>query len=90
MCSFPGFNPVWEETITFILTFPDLANFRFVVWDEDPIGRDFIGQVTLPFSSLMPGIGDQQNEMYKCTNRLLIMFSTVLTFNKFRQTAYTD
>lgn len=53
--TFSGFSPVWDETITFILTFPDLANFRFVVWDEDPIGRDFIGQVTLPFSSLMPG-----------------------------------
>ena len=52
---FAGFNPVWEETITFILTFPDLAVFRFVVWDEDPIGRDFIGQVTLPFSSIMQG-----------------------------------
>ena len=52
---FLGFNPVWEETITFILTFPDLAIFRFVVWDEDPIGRDFIGQVTFPFSSLVQG-----------------------------------
>lgn len=54
-CSFIGFNPVWDETITFILTFPELTIFRFVVWDEDPIGRDFIGQVTFPFSSLMPG-----------------------------------
>ncbi|KAL9970552.1 hypothetical protein ACROYT_G022950 [Oculina patagonica] len=65
-----GFNPVWDETITFILTFPDLANFRFVVWDEDPIGRDFIGQVTFPFSSLMPGFrhvhleGDQQASIF--------------------------
>lgn len=52
---FSGFNPVWEDTISFILTFPELAIVRFVVWDEDPIGRDFIGQVTYPFSSLMPG-----------------------------------
>lgn len=65
-----GFNPVWDETITFILTFPDLANFRFVVWDEDPIGRDFIGQVTLPFTSLMPGFrhvhleGNQQASVF--------------------------
>ena len=51
-----GFNPVWEETITFTLTFPNLAIFRFVVWDEDPVGRDFIGQVTLPFLSIMEGM----------------------------------
>ena len=51
-----GFNPVWEETITFTLTFPNLAIFRFVVWDEDPVGRDFIGQVTLPFPSIMEGM----------------------------------
>ncbi|KAL9970554.1 hypothetical protein ACROYT_G022952 [Oculina patagonica] len=65
-----GFNPVWDETITFILTFPDLANFRIVVWDEDPIGRDFIGQVTFPFSSIMPGFrhvhleGNQQASIF--------------------------
>lgn len=51
-----GFNPVWEETITFTLTFPNLAIFRFVVWDEDPVGRDFIGQVTMPFPSIMEGM----------------------------------
>lgn len=27
---------------------------RFLVWDHDPIGRDFIGQ-GLAFSSMMPG-----------------------------------
>lgn len=65
-----GFNPVWEETITFILTFPDLAIFRFVVWDEDPIGRDFIGQVTFPFTSIMQGYrhvhleGNQQASIF--------------------------
>ncbi|EDO28962.1 predicted protein, partial [Nematostella vectensis] len=50
-----GFNPVWEETMVFLLNFPDIALVRFVVWDEDPIGRDFIGQMTLPFQSIMPG-----------------------------------
>ncbi|KAJ7370301.1 calcium-dependent phospholipase C [Desmophyllum pertusum] len=65
-----GFNPVWDESIAFILTFPDQANFRFVVWDEDPIGRDFIGQVTIPFSSLVPGFrhvhleGNQQASIF--------------------------
>ncbi|XP_041127390.1 1-phosphatidylinositol 4,5-bisphosphate phosphodiesterase eta-1-like isoform X1 [Polyodon spathula] len=50
-----GFNPVWEETITFTLHMPELALVRFLVWDHDPIGRDFVGQRTVAFSSLMPG-----------------------------------
>ncbi|XP_036316840.1 1-phosphatidylinositol 4,5-bisphosphate phosphodiesterase eta-2 isoform X2 [Pipistrellus kuhlii] len=50
-----GFNPVWEETMVFVVHMPDLALVRFLVWDHDPIGRDFIGQRTLAFSSMMPG-----------------------------------
>ncbi|RXM98705.1 1-phosphatidylinositol 4,5-bisphosphate phosphodiesterase eta-1 [Acipenser ruthenus] len=50
-----GFNPVWEETITFTLHMPELALVRFLVWDHDPIGRDFVGQRTVAFNSLMPG-----------------------------------
>ncbi|XP_033847470.1 1-phosphatidylinositol 4,5-bisphosphate phosphodiesterase eta-1-like, partial [Periophthalmus magnuspinnatus] len=50
-----GFNPVWEETLSFTLHMPEMALVRFLVWDHDPIGRDFIGQRTVAFSSLMPG-----------------------------------
>ncbi|MGH0140294.1 UNVERIFIED_CONTAM: hypothetical protein FKN15_046075 [Acipenser sinensis] len=50
-----GFNPVWEETITFTLHMPELALVRFLVWDHDPIGRDFVGQRTVAFNSLMSG-----------------------------------
>ncbi|MBN3297105.1 PLCH1 phosphodiesterase, partial [Amia calva] len=50
-----GFNPVWEETLTFTLHMPELALVRFLVWDHDPIGRDFVGQRTVAFCSLMPG-----------------------------------
>ncbi|XP_078059738.1 1-phosphatidylinositol 4,5-bisphosphate phosphodiesterase eta-1 [Mustelus asterias] len=50
-----GFNPVWEETITFTVHMPEIALVRFLVWDHDPIGRDFVGQRTVPFSTLMPG-----------------------------------
>ncbi|XP_067275199.1 1-phosphatidylinositol 4,5-bisphosphate phosphodiesterase eta-1 isoform X2 [Pseudorasbora parva] len=50
-----GFNPVWEETLSFTLHMPDVALVRFLVWDHDPIGRDFVGQRTVAFSSLMPG-----------------------------------
>ncbi|KAA0714834.1 1-phosphatidylinositol 4,5-bisphosphate phosphodiesterase eta-1 [Triplophysa tibetana] len=34
---------------------PEVALVRFLVWDHDPIGRDFVGQRTVAFSSLMPG-----------------------------------
>uniref|UniRef100_A0A6Q2Z0N5 Phosphoinositide phospholipase C n=1 Tax=Esox lucius TaxID=8010 RepID=A0A6Q2Z0N5_ESOLU len=50
-----GFNPVWEETLSFTLHMAELALVRFLVWDHDPIGRDFVGQRTIAFSSLMPG-----------------------------------
>ncbi|XP_043918926.1 1-phosphatidylinositol 4,5-bisphosphate phosphodiesterase eta-2 isoform X2 [Protopterus annectens] len=50
-----GFNPMWEETLVFILHMPELALIRFLVWDHDPIGRDFIGQRTLAVNSMMPG-----------------------------------
>ncbi|KAJ7995376.1 hypothetical protein DPEC_G00243920 [Dallia pectoralis] len=50
-----GFNPVWEETLSFTLHMAELALVRFLVWDHDPIGRDFVGQRTVAFSSLMPG-----------------------------------
>ncbi|XP_012818898.1 1-phosphatidylinositol 4,5-bisphosphate phosphodiesterase eta-1 isoform X4 [Xenopus tropicalis] len=50
-----GFNPVWEETLTFTVHMPEIALVRFLVWDHDPIGRDFVGQRTVAFNSLMPG-----------------------------------
>ncbi|XP_051895465.1 1-phosphatidylinositol 4,5-bisphosphate phosphodiesterase eta-2a [Pristis pectinata] len=50
-----GFNPMWEETLVFTVHMPELALVRFLVWDHDPIGRDFIGQRTLAFTSMMPG-----------------------------------
>ncbi|XP_070826690.1 1-phosphatidylinositol 4,5-bisphosphate phosphodiesterase eta-1 isoform X1 [Chaetodon trifascialis] len=50
-----GFNPVWEETLNFTLHMAEVVLVRFLVWDHDPIGRDFIGQRTVAFSSLMPG-----------------------------------
>ncbi|KAJ7324639.1 hypothetical protein JRQ81_017659 [Phrynocephalus forsythii] len=53
MCK--GFNPVWEETLSFTIHMPEIALVRFLVWDHDPIGRDFVGQRTVAFSSLMPG-----------------------------------
>ncbi|XP_049895177.1 1-phosphatidylinositol 4,5-bisphosphate phosphodiesterase eta-2 [Epinephelus moara] len=50
-----GFNPMWEETLVFNIQMPQMALVRFQVWDHDPIGRDFIGQRTVAFKSMMPG-----------------------------------
>uniref|UniRef100_A0A667WK60 C2 domain-containing protein n=1 Tax=Myripristis murdjan TaxID=586833 RepID=A0A667WK60_9TELE len=50
-----GFNPMWEETLVFNVHMPQIALVRFQVWDHDPIGRDFIGQRTIAFTSMMPG-----------------------------------
>uniref|UniRef100_A0A8D0HK72 Phosphoinositide phospholipase C n=1 Tax=Sphenodon punctatus TaxID=8508 RepID=A0A8D0HK72_SPHPU len=50
-----GFNPMWEETLVFTVHMPEITLVRFLVWDHDPIGRDFIGQRTIAFASMMPG-----------------------------------
>ncbi|KAJ8371125.1 hypothetical protein SKAU_G00111530 [Synaphobranchus kaupii] len=50
-----GFNPMWEETLVFSLHMPEIALVRFLVWDHDPIGQDFIGQRSIAFTSMMPG-----------------------------------
>ncbi|KAG5838712.1 hypothetical protein ANANG_G00226490 [Anguilla anguilla] len=50
-----GFNPMWEETLVFTLHMPEIALVRFLVWDHDPIGQDFIGQRSIAFTSMMPG-----------------------------------
>ncbi|XP_065603786.1 1-phosphatidylinositol 4,5-bisphosphate phosphodiesterase delta-3 isoform X2 [Cyrtonyx montezumae] len=51
-----GFNPRWEETLTFQLQVPELALVRFVVEDHDSIScNDFVGQFTLPLGSMREG-----------------------------------
>uniref|UniRef100_H3B651 Phosphoinositide phospholipase C n=1 Tax=Latimeria chalumnae TaxID=7897 RepID=H3B651_LATCH len=51
-----GLNPQWNETFEFVVNVPELALIRFLVEDYDLISRnDFIGQYTLPFTSLQKG-----------------------------------
>ncbi|XP_062382588.1 1-phosphatidylinositol 4,5-bisphosphate phosphodiesterase delta-3-A-like [Sardina pilchardus] len=51
-----GFNPRWDCTLSFQLQVPDLALVRFVVEDHDHTAKnDFVGQFTLPFTSLNTG-----------------------------------
>ncbi|XP_008436296.1 1-phosphatidylinositol 4,5-bisphosphate phosphodiesterase delta-3-A [Poecilia reticulata] len=51
-----GFNPRWDCTFNFTIHVPDLALVRFVVEDHDyTSSNDFLGQFTLPFTSLRTG-----------------------------------
>ncbi|XP_049585013.1 1-phosphatidylinositol 4,5-bisphosphate phosphodiesterase delta-4 [Syngnathus scovelli] len=51
-----GFNPVWNQTLNFVIHTPDLALIRFVAEDHDMTSKnDFIGQYTLPFRCMQPG-----------------------------------
>ncbi|KAK5624270.1 1-phosphatidylinositol 4 5-bisphosphate phosphodiesterase delta-3-A [Crenichthys baileyi] len=51
-----GFNPKWDCTLSFQLQVPELALVRFVVEDHDHAAKnDFVGQFTLPFTSLRTG-----------------------------------
>lgn len=51
-----GFNPRWNCTLSFQLQVPELALVRFMVEDHDHTAKnDFIGQFTLPFTSLRTG-----------------------------------
>ncbi|XP_077591273.1 1-phosphatidylinositol 4,5-bisphosphate phosphodiesterase delta-3-A [Stigmatopora nigra] len=51
-----GFNPRWDCTLNFQLQVPELALVRFVVEDHDHTAKnDFVGQLTLPFTSLRTG-----------------------------------
>ncbi|XP_055746712.1 1-phosphatidylinositol 4,5-bisphosphate phosphodiesterase delta-3-A-like [Salvelinus fontinalis] len=51
-----GFNPRWDSTLSFQLQVPELALVRFLVEDHDHKAKnDFVGQYTLPFTSLRTG-----------------------------------
>uniref|UniRef100_A0AAQ5XCB1 Phosphoinositide phospholipase C n=1 Tax=Amphiprion ocellaris TaxID=80972 RepID=A0AAQ5XCB1_AMPOC len=53
---FPGFNPVWYDTLRFTIHTPELAMVRFVVEDYDKTSKnDFVGQYTLPLSCMQQG-----------------------------------
>ncbi|KAI9009539.1 phosphatidylserine decarboxylase-domain-containing protein [Gaertneriomyces semiglobifer] len=61
-------NPVWNEEFEFVLT-PVLfdASLQLTVWDKDLIGKDFLGQTTIPLSQLpllsgSPVYEDTRNE----------------------------
>ncbi|KAI5617178.1 1-phosphatidylinositol 4,5-bisphosphate phosphodiesterase delta-1 isoform X1 [Silurus asotus] len=51
-----SFNPEWNKSFKFDVNVPDLAIVRFLVEDYDAASHnDFIGQYTLPFTSMQNG-----------------------------------
>ena len=47
---------MWEENFEKVLLMPELVMIRFAVFDEDVgLVDDFIGQSSIPFTSLRPG-----------------------------------
>ncbi|XP_070570893.1 1-phosphatidylinositol 4,5-bisphosphate phosphodiesterase delta-1-like [Ptychodera flava] len=51
-----GFNPKWDETLEFDIKVPELAMVRFLVRDYERIGtNEFIGQYTIPMTSMQQG-----------------------------------
>lgn len=51
-----GFNPRWGQSVQFQLRAPELVLIRFTVEDYDTASpNDFVGQFTLPLSSLKQG-----------------------------------
>lgn len=52
-----GFNPYWgdEKPLEKDLLFADVAMIRFSVFDEDVGFDDFIGECSVPFTSLQTG-----------------------------------
>uniref|UniRef100_A0A4W4FUM7 Phosphoinositide phospholipase C n=1 Tax=Electrophorus electricus TaxID=8005 RepID=A0A4W4FUM7_ELEEL len=51
-----GFNPRWDSTLSFQVQVPELALVRFMVEDHDHTSKnDFVGQFTIPFTSLRTG-----------------------------------
>ena len=50
-----GFHPVWNKTLTFNVSCPDLALVMFRVVDDEP-GRDvMVAQYCLPFNCIQTG-----------------------------------
>ncbi|TPX69345.1 phosphatidylserine decarboxylase [Spizellomyces sp. 'palustris'] len=47
-------SPTWNEMFEFVLT-PVLfdASLDFIVWDKDLIGKDFLGQLSIPISDIL-------------------------------------
>uniref|UniRef100_A0A0R3RIZ6 Phosphoinositide phospholipase C n=1 Tax=Elaeophora elaphi TaxID=1147741 RepID=A0A0R3RIZ6_9BILA len=50
-----GFHPVWSDLFKFELRSPEMAMLRLCVKDYDTVTADFIGEFSVPVSSVRPG-----------------------------------
>ncbi|KXJ08747.1 1-phosphatidylinositol 4,5-bisphosphate phosphodiesterase delta-4 [Exaiptasia diaphana] len=50
-----NYNPKWSEGFTRKILVPQLALIRFSVYDEDNFSDDFIGQASMPVTSIRQG-----------------------------------
>ncbi|KAK0395934.1 hypothetical protein QR680_001496 [Steinernema hermaphroditum] len=50
-----GLNPVWNETVTFRIQFPEVAMIRFLAQDGDFVSDPFMGQAVFPMDSIRAG-----------------------------------
>lgn len=82
-CSPTGFNPRWDCTFNFTVHVPDLALVRFKVEDHDyASNNDFLGQYTLPFTSLRTGVCPRW--MKRGCRSGIQLLSCVFTFSGYR------
>lgn len=66
-----SYDPRWDEGFSKTIHVPELALVRFVVYDDDFGKDDFIGQSTVPFTSIRPGyrqiiLLDKKGQPYTC------------------------
>lgn len=53
---FLGFNPRWNQEMSFSLKVPELAMVHFIVRDSSTTGKDaMLGMYALPFTSIQQG-----------------------------------
>lgn len=73
-----GFNPRWDCTLGFQLQVPELAMVRFVVEDHDHTAKnDFVGQFTLPFTSLRTGAAQTSRSPHRSASRFTLLTSVL-------------
>jgi len=74
MVFFPA-NPLFDESFEFQINLPELALVRFAVLDDDFIGDEFIGQYTIPFVCMQPGMdsGHLKASNFICLTAVLYM-----------------
>ena len=63
---------MWDEQFSKDLLMPELVMIRFAVFDEDVVlVDDFIGQFSLPYTSLRPGNCTREGDNLKDLNSLI-------------------